>query len=525
MQSSVLKLSVCAAILAAATPSTAQTPPFSGVYAVVGARIEVGDGRVIEKGTVVVRNGVIVAVGADVKAPADAEVIKGDGLTVYPGFIDGYSSKGVTVPDGQPAQDTPPDTGTEAPPFMREANRKGIRPEVKAADLLTITDDFAKPARSAGFVTEMISPSGGTINGLGALVNLNGLPRRDSVVLPTTTMDFSFGTSGSGYPGSPMGIIALTRQTLYDARRFRTLKSQFASGGAVRPPDDPVLLALQSVITGEVPALYAANSEREIRRASAMADEFRLNLWINGGLEAYKAADLLKKKQIPVIVSLNFGQDPGAPPAPAPAPPAAGGPPTIAPPAGAPAGAPTPGAPAGQRPAGGRRNRGAGGAPPAAPGVPAVPAAPGAAPAAAAEPDPTPKEVLDERHKKWEEKTANAAKLYAAGVPMVFSTQGVRNPAEFLTNLRKAIAAGLPRAAALKALTIDAARLFKVDKHLGTIEKGKTASLVVMTGDFVDAKTTVQAVIIDRVKFEPAKDSGPLIQMPARRRPGGDDEN
>ena len=529
MQSNLCRLAVCSAVMAVSAPCTAQSPPVSGVYAVVGAKIEIGDGRVIEKGTVVVRNGVITDVGADVKVPADAEILKGDGLTVYPGFIDAYTTKGVNLPEIQPNQDTPPDTSAIAPAFMREANRKGIRPELKAADVLTVTDDVARPARSVGFLTEYISPSGGTINGVGALVNLNGLPRRDSVVSPTGPMDFAFGTSGGGYPNSPMGIIAITRQTLYDAGHYRAMQTSFNSGGSVRPPDDPVLQALQPVISRQVPALYLANSEREIRRAASIAAEFRLNLWINGGLEAYKTVDLLKRNSIPVIVSLNFGQDPmPADVAPAAASsPSTGGPtpPATAPPSapGGPAGA-MPGG--GQRPGGGRR-RGAGGpdgsGAPGAPAGPGGPATPGAAPAA--EPDPTPKEVLEERHKKWEEKQSNAAKLNAAGVPFAFSTQGLRSPAEFFPNLRKAIKAGLPREAALKALTINAAKLFHVDGHLGTVEKGKTASLVIMTGDFADEKSTVKAMIIDSVKFEPSKDTGPLIQMPARRRPGGDDDD
>jgi hypothetical protein len=45
-----------------------------------------------------------------------------------------------------------------------------------------------------------------------------------------------------------------------------------------------------------------------------------------------------------------------------------------------------------------------------------------------------------------------------------------------------------------------------------------------MSGDFADARTTVQYLFIDRAKFEPAKDTGPLIQLPNRRRPGEDDE-
>ncbi len=522
-----------------ATPQT----PQPAVFAIVGARIEIGDGRVIEKGTVVLRDGIIEAVGADIKAPADAEIVKGDGLTVYPGFIDAYVSKGITLPDIVPIQDTPTDTAVTVSPSMREANRKGIRPEIKAADVLTLTEDILKPERLAGFTNELIVPNGGTINGVGALVSLNGRTRRDCVVAPSTVMDFSFSTSGTGYPGSAMGIIAHTRQTLLDAQYYRTLKSTYEHGGTVRPPDDPTLIALQPVISGSMPALYTANTEREIRRASYLADEFKLNLWINGGLEAYKTTSLLVSKRIPVIVSLNFGNEPGVT-----APTGGGG-------AGATGAGPnsTPGGRSGG--GGGRRNR-PGGTPgtpgvvtpgtPAQPPTPQPPSVgvqppnrttppggapqpgvvpvPGATPVGPITDDTTPKAVVAERHKLWEAKVANAGTLSKAGAKIALSTEGVRSQTEFMTNLRKAIAAGLPREAALKALTIDAARLLNVDKRYGTVEAGKTASIVVMTGDFAEAKTTVQFLFIDRTKFEPAKDTGPIVGLPQRRRGGTDDD-
>ena len=58
------------------------------LYAIRGARIVPVAGAPIDKGTVVMRDGVIVDVGAGVTAPADAIVIDGAGLTVYPGLID-----------------------------------------------------------------------------------------------------------------------------------------------------------------------------------------------------------------------------------------------------------------------------------------------------------------------------------------------------------------------------------------------------------------------------------------------------
>ena len=56
------------------------------VYAITNARIVTVSDKTIERGTVVVRDGLIESVGAGLKIPADARVIDGNGLTVYPDF-------------------------------------------------------------------------------------------------------------------------------------------------------------------------------------------------------------------------------------------------------------------------------------------------------------------------------------------------------------------------------------------------------------------------------------------------------
>src|SRR4249919_743334 len=65
-----------------------QMPVRAPRYAITNARIVTAAGAPIEKGTVVMRDGVIEDVGASVTVPADALVVDGAGLVVYPGLID-----------------------------------------------------------------------------------------------------------------------------------------------------------------------------------------------------------------------------------------------------------------------------------------------------------------------------------------------------------------------------------------------------------------------------------------------------
>ena len=98
----------------------------------------------------------------------------------------------------------------------------------------------------------------------------------------------------------------------------------------------------------------------------------------------------------------------------------------------------------------------------------------------------------------------NAALLHRAGIPMALGTGGLR-PAEFLPNVRKAVAAGLPAEVALQALTIRAAELAGMGAALGSIETGKIANLVVTDkGDLLADSARVREVFVDGIRYEVA---------------------
>ena len=98
------------------------------------------------------------------------------------------------------------------------------------------------------------------------------------------------------------------------------------------------------------------------------------------------------------------------------------------------------------------------------------------------------------------------AALATAGVAFAFESAGLAEPKDFVKNAAKAVKAGLPPEAAIRALTVNAATIAGVGDHLGTIEKGKIANLVVTDGDLFEEKTKVTRVFVDgrQVSLEPA---------------------
>ena len=285
------------------------------VYAISNAQIVASAGRSIARGNVVIRNGLITEVGEGAKIPADAKVIDGSGLTVYPGIIDAYTHLGLPAPP-QPAG--PQGAGRQAAAAAAAANPQLA--EQRLGDPSTSAADQVKPggaddARAAGITAALTSPRQGILAGQSALINLAGTDSAKLVVRSPVALTVQFSTGGAfggTYPASLMGTVAYIRQSFYDAIHYRDEHNRYerTKRGITRPEYDKRLAALQPVLRGDLPVLFVANSDLDIRRALMIADEFKLKLIIEGAMDGYRVAELLKSKNVPVILSLDFPRRP-----------------------------------------------------------------------------------------------------------------------------------------------------------------------------------------------------------------------
>ena len=86
--------------------------------------------------------------------------------------------------------------------------------------------------------------------------------------------------------------------------------------------------------------------------------------------------------------------------------------------------------------------------------------------------------------------------LFKAGVKFAFASNSV----EFSRNLpyqaATAVAFGLPHDEAMKAITVNAAQIWGVDKLMGSIEEGKWADLMITNGDPLETPTQVTQLFI-----------------------------
>lgn len=306
MKNLILRISIAIfACISLASTISAQTRPET--FAITNARIVTVSGAAIERGTVVVRGGLIEAVGANLKAPADARIIDGSGLTVYPGLIDANTSLGLTA-----TPTAPPQRGQGTPTTATASNSNypnGLQPEEMAIDELKPGETQFETVRNAGFTTALVVSKEGLFNGQSAIINLAGDSVAEMTIRPTFAEHFTFTTLRTGqYPTSLMGTFSVFRQMLLDAQRLQILKQAYDKNprGMKRPEADKSLEALILLLNRTMPIVFNANTEIEIVRAVDLAKEFNLNAIISGGQEAWKVADRLKAANIPVLLSLNF---------------------------------------------------------------------------------------------------------------------------------------------------------------------------------------------------------------------------
>ena len=93
--------------------------------------------------------------------------------------------------------------------------------------------------------------------------------------------------------------------------------------------------------------------------------------------------------------------------------------------------------------------------------------------------------------KHWELAPTNPAALEKANIPFCLTSADLRDPKQFLTNLRKAIDMGLTETKAMEALTKVPATLLGVYDKVGSLEPGKLANFLITSGPVFAATTTI----------------------------------
>ncbi len=226
-------------------------------------------------------------------------MIDAGGAWVFPGLIESRSALGLTE--------------ITLVPVMRDdlEATDPVLPHLRAMDAYNTESELIPVARLHGVTAALTAPEeGNVISGLGAVVRLDGGSPDEVVVRDPAVLAVNFGEPPkvrygprNKTPMSRMGIAALVRNAFVDAVNYREKWAAYERKKEGEPPDrDLRMEALLPVIDGKVPVLARAHRVDDILTAVNVAEEFGLRLILSHGTEAYKVADLLAEKGIPVVV-------------------------------------------------------------------------------------------------------------------------------------------------------------------------------------------------------------------------------
>lgn len=279
------------------------SPGRKPVVAIRNAAIYPVTSAPIANGTIVFANGVITAVGANVSVPAEATVIDGTGLSVYPGLIDSGTTIGLVEIDSV--------AGT-----VDTSELGALNPNARADVAVNPHSNLIPVTRVSGITNVIVSPEGGVVSGQSALMQLAGWTNAEMTVKAPAAMVVRFPRLRT----RPVDVTPETdtvrkerrsyqeelenlRKMFRDAQAYSKAAAARAVDKSVRRFDrDLVLEALVPVVDGRVPVAIEANLARDIRPAIAFADEFKLKMILVGAQDVARFIPDLKQRDIPVIL-------------------------------------------------------------------------------------------------------------------------------------------------------------------------------------------------------------------------------
>lgn len=308
-----------------------QRPVPPALYALTHAKVLTQAGQPARDAVVLIRGNQIEAIGEDLVIPPGARVIDLKNHWILPGFIDLHwtpGKEGNTAGNrGARAEEASQDglragtaiaNFTGAPGSGTDRGARGpshesaaVHPEAKAAEGLRLAQDKAETWRAMGFTTVNVVPTQGILRGRSALAQLNADSPNLAVLAPDVFQHAAMETQSGNptpYPGSLMGVIAVLRQTLLDARHHQEAwrLHRLQPSKHPRPEHHPALLALQPVISGHQKIVIDPMHPLMVDRIRVLTRELGWDPILLATGEEWRRPDLARRFQVPWIVPLTF---------------------------------------------------------------------------------------------------------------------------------------------------------------------------------------------------------------------------
>ncbi|MBN1223448.1 MAG: amidohydrolase family protein [Candidatus Aminicenantes bacterium] len=262
-------------------------------FALRGGTVFTMAGAPVRNGVILVENGKIKQVGADVSVPDGYPLIDAGEFVVMPGLISARSYVGIS-------------SNWRNQSSIDEIS-KPVVPEMEVKHAIEPQAPHFAFCRELGITTVMVTPGNrNVLGGQGVVVKTEGAVVDKMIAKDKAVMVMGLGASAkreNQMPSTRMGVAALLRETLTQAKDYREKTEKYAKDKqGTEPQKDSAMEALLPVLKGDTPMLVHCERRDDILTALRIADEFGLKVIFDGVTDAYKVVEEIRKRNIPVIL-------------------------------------------------------------------------------------------------------------------------------------------------------------------------------------------------------------------------------
>ncbi len=269
---------------------------YSKSVLLIGGTSHLGNGEILKNSAIGIRNGKIDLVLTSIDIRLDTSkydtIIHFEGKHLYPSFIAPNSRLGLVEIDAVRASRDFDDVGN-------------FNPHVRSLTAFNTESRITSTIRSNGVLLAQVSPKGGIISGASSVFELEGWNWEDAVLKiddgihlnwPSRYLKSNLNDKKKADKSDTEYLekVELIRDFFFKSRAYQ--KASFHLESNLRYE------AMKQIFRKEAKVYVHANRIQEILDAIYFFDQFDLNIVLVGANDAWLAADLLKDRDIPIIL-------------------------------------------------------------------------------------------------------------------------------------------------------------------------------------------------------------------------------
>jgi imidazolonepropionase-like amidohydrolase len=269
-----------------------------GPVYIMNGTVHVGNGQVLNNTSIEIKEGKITAIGSNITPAAGATVADAKGKHVYPGLILSNSNLGLIEINSVRATADASEIGE-------------YNPSIRSLVAYNTDSKVINTLKSNGITHANIVPEGGTISGSSSIVQLDAWNWEDAAYASDNAMHMNMPAlfnrpnrfaAFMGQQGPQQDPIKRGLEQIEEIKSFFREANVYLNQ-TQHASTNLKFEAVRGLFSKKQKLFIHCDVVREILAAIDFKNEFGFDIVLVGASESYQVADLLKKNNIPVILS------------------------------------------------------------------------------------------------------------------------------------------------------------------------------------------------------------------------------